>query len=332
MPRERKNQPAGKQTQPTTGGKTLSPPAFQLKAQPPVQRKGPDKKHPGDKGNTDLMKYHWRGDRLLDESMHFLRTQRKFTQEALEDQGGKSYHKDMRFLLVMAMRFTEQSGFGSVRNPQGNNAYNIMGEGPDGSFERKDNHEEVNGVSVKTPAKFAKYKTDKDGTTAFFEILKQKWPEAYTAIMNGDKIPTYAKGLRPKGKSHYLTKNLADHIKNLNRRVLGLVHDLKMAHTATLQDIETELSSLEPTLTHLLTHKDEGDLELRKQRIENWSTLQNRKETLLSYRTEITTEIGEFDNVRARVLAGESVQDQSLEIKPSPQPATHSQGDAKAGP
>ena len=127
----------------------------------------------------------------------------------------------LRSLIPLAMRFTEQAGRGSFRSPKGNNPYNVMSSKKEGVY-RGDNMEEEGGVDVGRPAWFTSFGSDRDGVKAFFVKLRTAhngaWIGAWNAIRDGSSIPEFARGLRPKGKPHYLTRNEAAHIAGLSGR------------------------------------------------------------------------------------------------------------------
>lgn len=245
---------------------------------------------------------------LKDADKQLLLQWQKEMTEVLEKASGTRYTHDLRWLLVIAMRFTEQAGKASARKPAGNNPFNIMGSGPAGSFNRPNNKEEVDGESVTQAADFAKYHSDAQGTAAFFGILGDKWDAALQALLAGGSVEDFASGLRPKGKLHYLTKNKPEHIKNLKIRVNGLIYAMTSLHQDQIKSTNDEINGLVALTTYLRGAMEQGSLEDRKARFSDWKVLTERIARLRAYLPVLQANIQALAEAKARMDKGEALQ------------------------
>lgn len=270
-------------------------------------------------GNADLFTYESKGGqaKIAVADVRRILTWKKEITALLQDVSGQSYDHDMRFLLVLAMKFTEQAGRQAVAEPEGNNPFNIMGQGPAGSFTREKNKEYENGKHVTRPAKFAKYESEIQGTRAFLDILKTKWGPAYTTIMQGGSIEEFAKGLRPKKGGHYLTKPLQMHIKHLKLRLRRLLVDLEIVFTQAIAEADEEIASLTPLWEFSVSHATEGSLDDQRQRLSNAKNLRNRIDKLNSYKEELKSEMKALQPIRARIDAAQAIQDPAAKQEPA---------------
>ena len=80
----------------------------------------------------------------------------------IDTEMGANPQGPLRFVIPLAMRFTEQAGRMSFRKPKGNNPYNIMGPG----FDRPDNKEYECGTYVTRAASFRGYASEAEGVAA----------------------------------------------------------------------------------------------------------------------------------------------------------------------
>ncbi len=160
--------------------------------------------------------------------------------EVIDTEFGAKSQGPLRFIIPLAMRFTEQAGPVSFRRPRGNNPYNVMGSG----VERPDNHEEVGGKMVPRGAHFQAYPNEKVAIQHFFKLLKGAhdggWERAYIAIRDATSFEAYASGLRPKGKPHYLTRNQKAHTHHLKGRARESIKLLKIIYGAKIAKLKSD--------------------------------------------------------------------------------------------
>jgi hypothetical protein len=227
----------------------------------------------------------------------------------LQNVTGQSYDNDMRFLLVLAMKFTEQAGKKPVAQPEGNNPFNIMGRGPAGSFSRDKNKEYEAGKHVTRPAKFAAYETETQGIKAFLDILKAKWGPSYIAITQGGSIEDFAKGLRPKGRGHYLTKPLQMHIRDLRYRMSRLIIDLETIYAQSIAEVSAEIAALKPLFDFAVAHLRDGSIEDQRIRLDNAKNLYNRITKLEAYKAELQAEIANLGPIQERIANAQAIRD-----------------------
>ena len=158
-------------------------------------------------------------------------------QRIIDNEMGARDSGPLRFVIPLAMRFTEQAGRISFRKPKGKNPYNIMGTGVD----RPDNKEEENGRMVNRPASFQEFDTEAQGVATFFRALRTwhdgAWKGAWEAIRDASSFEDFARGLRPEGRPHYLTRNIRAHVRGLRGRGLGAIRLLELIYRDELERI-----------------------------------------------------------------------------------------------
>lgn len=259
---------------------------------------------PSEIGNVDLFDYQFKpGEKpriALVDAQRILRWKKEIT-DLLQKETGQSFDNDMRFLLVLAMKFTEQAGKVPVARPKGNNPFNIMGKGPAGSFFRPRNKEFEDGKHVLRPATFASYESEIQGTKAFLDILKSKWKDSFIAITQGGSVEDFAKGLRPEKGGHYLTKPLKNHIRDLKFRMSRLITDLEIIFSQSIEGTTNEIAELNPLLDFSLTHLGEGLLEDRKMRLNNAKVLHDRIVKLKALKEKFQAELADLALIRERI-------------------------------
>jgi len=125
---------------------------------------------------------------------------------------------DFRFALIVAQWLVEQGRY--TMEPQGYNPGNVMGSGDAGYFTRPDNTEVVDGVRVPRPdAHFAAYSSMKVATRVKFDTLRDRWPQAYSALLRGASSDEYVNGLYPGKPKNYATESQAKYVSGLRWRL-----------------------------------------------------------------------------------------------------------------
>lgn len=151
---------------------------------------------------------------------------------------------DYRFVLMLAQRMVEQDG--PHAKAEGNNPYNVMGQGDKGQFFRKKNEEGPAGAKEKRPAWFAAFSGEGMANDAYLDMLKQRWPNAFDAIATGASTKTFVQGLYPGYPNNYATAAKADYVSGVRRRARGVVGDLRLVYTSYLNDYRARLKANPP--------------------------------------------------------------------------------------
>jgi len=125
---------------------------------------------------------------------------------------------DFRFMTMVAQWLVEQGGY--TMTPEGNNPGNVVGMGDAGYFTRPYNTEIINGKRVPRPdVKFAKYSSMDYATNKKFDILLDRWPLAYQAILAGAPSAVYVNGLFPGHGKDYATASRTDYVNGVAFRL-----------------------------------------------------------------------------------------------------------------
>jgi hypothetical protein len=129
---------------------------------------------------------------------------------------------DFRFMIIVAQWLVEQNKY--TMTPTGNNPGNVQGYGDQGYFTLAKNQEVINGKRVLVPdAKFARYSSMEYATKVKFDLLKEKWPLAYQAVLQGDKVEKYGNGLFPGKPKNYATADWSSYVGGLRWRMINHV-------------------------------------------------------------------------------------------------------------
>jgi hypothetical protein len=129
---------------------------------------------------------------------------------------------DFRFMILVAQWLVEQGGY--TMTPQGFNPGNVVGSGDAGFFQRPYNTEFRNGVRVPAPeVKFAAYSSMKVATRVKFDTLRDRWSQAYNAVLLGGSSDEYVNGLYPGHGKDYATAPKSSYVTGLRYRLRSQV-------------------------------------------------------------------------------------------------------------
>jgi hypothetical protein len=198
---------------------------------------------------------------------------------------------DFRFLVIVAQWLVEQGGY--TMTPEGNNPGNVVGEGDAGFFKRPYNTEIVDGVRVPRPdVKFAKYSTMTYATSKKFDILRDRWPAAYEALLSGASSDAYVNGLYPGYPKNYATASKADYVVGVRVRLKPTIEHYIMACEDDIKEMDQTLAAI-PNRTPV-----PGE------------SLDYRNDPTMNKNTRAVLEncLEELKKVRARVNAGQAIQ------------------------
>jgi hypothetical protein len=150
---------------------------------------------------------------------------------------------DYRFVLMLAQRMVEQDG--PHQKAQGNNPYNVMGEGDatPGHFRRENNQEGPSGAKKTVPADFASYKTEGTANEAYLNVLEKNWPNAYKAICTGASTKDFVEGLYPGAPHNYATAGKDEYISGVRLRARLVAADLRRIYSAYLVEYRAKVKA-----------------------------------------------------------------------------------------
>ncbi|MEP7075486.1 MAG: hypothetical protein ABI878_06715 [Acidobacteriota bacterium] len=150
---------------------------------------------------------------------------------------------DFRFMTMVAQWLVEQGGY--TMNPEGNNPGNVVGTGDIGFFTRPYNTEFVKGKRVPRPdVKFAKYSSMDYATNKKFEILADRWPLAYQAILAGSPSAVYVNGLFPGHGKDYATAARVDYVNGVTFRLKRTVAHYILACEDDMKEVDENASRI----------------------------------------------------------------------------------------
>ena len=199
---------------------------------------------------------------------------------------------DFRYMIIVGQWLIEQGRY--TMNPEGNNPGNVMGTGDAGFFTRWYNTEIRNGVRVPVPeAKFAAYSSMKLATTVKFDKLRDRWPQAYLAVLTGGSSDQYVSGLYPGAPKNYATATKASYMSGLRFRlkehviphyILACEDDIK-----EIDELGSKIPGQAPKSGESLDYRNDAQL--------------NR-----NMRSVLVNLLDELKKVQQRVKAGKGVQ------------------------
>ena len=152
---------------------------------------------------------------------------------------------DFRFMTMVAQWLVEQGGY--TMTPEGNNPGNVVGTGDAGFFTRPYNTEFVDGVRVPRPnVKFARYSSMEYATRKKFDILRDRWPLAYQAILTGDSSQNYVSGLFPGHGKDYATASRGSYISGVAFRLKRVVAHYILACQDDIKEVDEASATMQP--------------------------------------------------------------------------------------